>query len=124
MSDQGLPFIGHAQGARRVHAVRPAGLEAWLAGLPAAQAAFLRGSLFTAKAQEVRLLPGPEGVEGAVLGLGQERGPHGFGALPFALPEGDWALAPGDYDMETAVLGVERLLPAPGSGFGGGANEG
>jgi leucyl aminopeptidase len=105
MSDQGLPFIGDAQGARIVHAVRPAGLEAWLAALPAAQAAFLRGSGFAAKAQEVRLLPGPEGVAGAVLGLGQERGPHGFGALPFALPEGDWALAPGDYDMETAVLG-------------------
>jgi leucyl aminopeptidase len=105
MSDQGLPFIGEAQHARLVHAIRPAGLEAWMAGLPAAQAAWLRGSEFRAKAHELRLLPGPDGVAGAVLGLGEARGPHAFGSLAFALPEGDWALAPGDFDVPSAVLG-------------------
>jgi leucyl aminopeptidase len=44
-------------------------------------------------------------VGGAVLGLGEEHGPFAFGSLAFALPEGEWTLAPGDYDVAGAVLG-------------------
>ncbi len=95
--------------ARPVHVVRPAGLEALLARLPPAQAGFLRATGFTAASGAVALLPelsGEGGVAGAVLGLGAERGPFPFGALPFGLPPGDWALAPGgDADASEAVLG-------------------
>ncbi len=49
-----------------LHAVDPLGLEGFLAGLPPAQAAFLRAGGFAAKAQEIRLLPGGEGIAGAV----------------------------------------------------------
>lgn len=80
-TDQTLPL----------HAVRPDGLDALLAGLPAASAAWLRATGFTAKAQELRLLPGEAGLAGAVLGLGADAAaaasPWAFGALPFALPE-------------------------------------
>jgi leucyl aminopeptidase len=48
-----------------LRAVAPAGLEALLAGLPTVQAAFLRASGFAAKAQELRLLPGGNGIAGA-----------------------------------------------------------
>jgi leucyl aminopeptidase len=100
-----LPFVTDAAGARPLHAVRPGGLEAWLATLPPAQAAFLRASGFGARAQDLRLLPGDAGLAGAVLGLGEDRSPFAFGGLAMALPEGDWALAPGDFARPSAVLG-------------------
>ncbi|MCC6719263.1 MAG: leucyl aminopeptidase family protein [Acetobacteraceae bacterium] len=105
MSAQELPFVGESQQARLVHVVRPAGLDAWLAGLPAAQAHYLRDTGFAAKAQELRLIPGAAGIAAAVLGAGDDRSPFAFGALPLGLPEGDWKLADGDYDFATAVLG-------------------
>jgi len=105
MPDQQLPFVDASPQAKSVHAVRPAGLDAWLAGLPAAQAAYLRGSGFMAKAQELRLIPGPDGVQAAVLGLGADRSPFAFGSLAQGLPEGDWKLEIGDFDVGVAQLG-------------------
>jgi hypothetical protein len=43
-------------GIRPIHAVRPDGLEAWLATLPPSQAGFLRDSGFTAKSGQIALL--------------------------------------------------------------------
>ncbi len=105
MSGKVSPFVEFSQQSSMLHALRPTGLDAFLAGLPEPQAAFLRGSGFTAKPQELRLLPGPNGVAGAVLGLGDDRSPWAFGSLAFALPEGDWRIAEGDYDFPAAVLG-------------------
>lgn len=105
MPGQQLPFVEASSQAKSVYAVRPAELDGWLAGLPAAQSAFLRGSGFTAKAQELRLIPGPDGVQAAVLGLGADRSPFAFGSLALGLPEGDWKLVAGDYDAEAAQLG-------------------
>ena len=86
-----------------VHALRPAGLDAFLASSP--HAAFLRAGGFTAAAGELRLLPGGDGIEGAVFGLGTNRDPHLFGALPAALPQGVWHLRPGDFAPADATLG-------------------
>jgi leucyl aminopeptidase len=91
-----------------VHAVMIGGLDAFLAQLPPPQAAFLRQSGFAAKAGAVALLPGDEGVTGAVFGVGDpgDPGPEIFGALPAALPPGTvWRLATGFADAERAVLG-------------------
>ncbi len=89
-----------------VHAWRPEGLEAGLAGLDPAQAAFLRTGGFTAAAGELMLIPGPGGVAGAALGLGADRSPYTHGHLGMALPEGAaFRLEPGDFDMDGAVLG-------------------
>jgi leucyl aminopeptidase len=101
-------LITAPQGAPRpLHAMRPEGLEAWLAGLPRAQAGFLRESLFTAKPGQIALLPGDEGVAGAVIGLGTEpAGPHVFGALPGGLPAGSlWRSGDGIEDEAALVLG-------------------
>ena len=105
MPDQQLPFESEASNTRPLHAVRPAGLDAFLAGLEPFHAAFLRDSGFKALGQEIRLLPGPAGVAVAVVGLGDERGPYAFGGLAFALPEGVWRLLPGDFDLLQAALG-------------------
>src|SRR5580692_4615475 len=83
-----------ASAALQVYALRPATLPAFLDGVSCHTADFLRASGFAAKAGTVSLLPGSDGVAGAVLGLGEDAGPNPFGALPFALPEGTvWRLA-------------------------------
>jgi leucyl aminopeptidase len=88
------------------HAVRPEGLAAWLAGLPDAQAGFLRASGFSGKAGQVCLLPGDAGVSGAVFGLGSESGPHVYGALPTALPAGTvWRIGDGVSNRAECVFG-------------------
>ena len=91
--------------ARLIHVVRPAALAVALAELPPAQVAFVEGSGFAARSGELVLLPGPDGVVAALFGIGAEGGPHVFGSLPFALPEGSWSFAPGAFDADDAVLG-------------------
>ena len=85
---------GQDEACLPVYAVRPSGLNAFLATLPDAAAAFLRASGFAASAGAVVLIPGADGVAGAVLGLGEGDDPLMFGALPMALPAGTaWRLA-------------------------------
>jgi leucyl aminopeptidase len=118
--------------------VAPDGLQALLASLPAAQASFLRASGFAARAQELRLLPGDDGIAGAVLGLGADpdeaASPWAFGGAPFALPEGTIWRIEGAPDPAAATLGwalgayrfaalkskpgraPARLVPPPGTG--------
>ncbi len=92
--------------ARKLHAVTEAGRDAFLSGLPAAQAGFLKESGFTAASGEVFLLPGPDGAEAAVLGLGATATPWPFGAAATKLPvDSAWSLVPGEYRHEDAVLG-------------------
>lgn len=99
-------LTARAPGALPLHALRPDGLAAFLEGLPGAAASFLRAAGFAAKAGECMLLPGPDGLAGAVVGLGTEDGPWPFGALSRSLPAGSaWRLAPGPQDGATAVLG-------------------
>ena len=107
VTDQALDCLAPPNtAALPLHSIRPAGLAAALAALPQAQAAFLRAQNFRAQAQELVLLPGPDGLAGAILGLGDDRAPTAFGGLPFRLPEGSvWRLIPGDFDAETAILG-------------------
>jgi leucyl aminopeptidase len=89
-----------------LHTVRPPLLDTFLAGLPDNQRAWLRATGFAAKTGELRLLPGADGLCGAVLGLGDDRSPHVFGALPAQLPEASiWRLASGDHDIAAATLG-------------------
>ncbi len=99
-------LVKEAADALPIHAVRPEGLSDLLAGLPAAQGHYLKATGFAAKAQELVLLPGPDGLAGAVLGLGADRSPWAFGGLATRLPEGTtWALVSGDYDPAAATLG-------------------
>jgi leucyl aminopeptidase len=92
--------------SRPIYGVRPDGVDAFMAALPAPQAAFLRAQTFTGAAGAPVLLPGPDGIAAAVLGLGADRSPFAFGGLAASLPaESVWHLAPGDFDGESAALG-------------------
>ncbi len=106
MPDAELPCVWSEPSARPLHVVRPAGLESFLASLPTADAAFLRGCDFAGRPGELVLLQDADGIAGAVFGLGDDRSPFPFGDLPSRLPGSvAWQLAPGDYDADLAVLG-------------------
>ena len=99
-------IVDRADNVRLLRPVRPDGVAALLQALPPAQAAFLRDQGFKAAAGDLHMLPGPDGIDGAVLGLGEDCTPHAFGGLALRLPEGSaWRLDPGDYDPQAAVLG-------------------
>ncbi len=104
-----------------LYAVRPAGLAALLAHLPPPQAAFLTAQDFAAQPGVLRSLPGPDGLAGAVLGLGSDPSPFAFGSLAKALAPGTaWQIEPGDFDQDDAALGFllgayayDRLKTSP-----------
>jgi leucyl aminopeptidase len=102
-------LVPPAEPALPLQAVAPSGLPALLESLPPVAAGFLRASGFTGRAQEWRLLPGAEGLAGAVLGLGEEAtaasSPWAFGAMPFALPEDTTWRIEGAPDPVAASLG-------------------
>jgi leucyl aminopeptidase len=107
MLDQTLDCLVYtADGSRPIYPVRPDGLSVLHDRLEPPQAAFLRQSDFQAKAGEMRLLPGSDGIAAAVLGLGADPSPFVFGGLALQLPEaGAWRLEAGDYDPRAATLG-------------------
>lgn len=97
---------GAEAAALPIRSVRPDALDGALAALPPMQAAFARASGFAALLGQLTLLPGQDGLDGALLGLGEDRTPFAHGGLPTALPRGAVArLVPGDFDMDGAVLG-------------------
>ena len=102
--DLDLPRPAGGRGPSRPCPASRLSLAAFLAASPACQA-FLRPAGFTAAAAEIRLLPGGDGVAGAVFGLGDGTDPHLFGALPFGLPPVCWRIEPGDFPTEDATLG-------------------
>ena len=74
--------------------------------VPTEHRGFLTASGFTGAAQQIALLPGADGLAGAVLGLGSgPPSPASFGGLAHALPEGSlWHMADGA-QAKDAVLG-------------------
>lgn len=107
MLDQTIDcIVASPAGARPVHVVRPDGLAIFLDTLPSNQSGYLRDTMFGGTAGELRFLPGPDGVAGAVLGIGNDSSPFAFGNLSMQLPKScPWRLEPGDYDQAAAVLG-------------------
>ena len=90
-----------------LYCAAPADLAPLLTRLPTAAAAFVQAAGFTARSQELLLLPGGDGMSGAVLGLGDlPATPASFGALPYALPAGThWRFAGNPAQQEVAALG-------------------
>ena len=89
-----------------LHALSAAQLPMFLAALPDASASFLRASGFAAKPGDFALIPGADGLNGAVIGIGKEALPWDFGGAPWALPAGSrWHLVADEVDPAHAVLG-------------------
>jgi leucyl aminopeptidase len=89
-----------------LYAVSATELPKLLASFAEPAAAFLQASGFAAKPGDIALIPGGDGLAGAVLGIGPDASPWDFGAAPWALPEGSlWHLAGNIADPSPAVLG-------------------
>ena len=81
-----------------------AGYPAWRDAQPAAVAAWLRAQPFDAAPGSAVLLPGTDGIAGAVLGLGDRLDPYSYAHAPLALPEGAWTPQGGLADDQRTAL--------------------
>lgn len=90
-----------------VYPLRPVDLPVFLETADHTTVRYLRDQQFDGTAQSLLLLPGTRGLIGAVLGLGDDRSPTAFGDLARKLPPHiRWSLQSGDYDLESAWLGI------------------
>jgi leucyl aminopeptidase len=97
-------FTDTADHALPLHAVTTSGFDAWSARQSAPLQAWLKAQGFTAAAGTVALLPGSDGLAGAVLGISEYNDPFAYAHAPYALPAGDWYIAdPLDTDATTAL---------------------
>ncbi|WP_447731008.1 leucyl aminopeptidase family protein [Pseudoxanthomonas suwonensis] len=74
-----------------LHLLDRAGFAAWRDAQPAGVAAWLKAQAFDAAPGSAVLLPGSDGIAGAVLGIGDRLDPYAYAHGPQALPEGAWA---------------------------------
>ncbi len=75
-------------------------LAEWRGRQPRDLGQWMDAHRFEASAGSVLVLPGTEGIAGAVVGIGDPRDPYSYAHAPFALPGGDW-VAEGMLDDET-----------------------
>jgi leucyl aminopeptidase len=87
-----------------LHAATAATFAAWSAQQTPAVQAWLQAQGFTAAAGTHALLPGSDGLAGAVLGVADLRDPFAWAHAPYALPAGDWRLVDDLDDDARAAL--------------------
>ncbi|MGJ4803666.1 leucyl aminopeptidase family protein [Luteimonas sp. SDU82] len=97
-------FASDAASARPLHVLDVAAYPAWLDAQPPAVRAWLQGQQFKAGAGTQALLPGEDGIAGAVLGIGDPLDAYSYAHGPMTLPEGDWAPAGALPDAHAAAL--------------------
>ena len=104
-------FADDGHPSRPLHIIASADLAGWLAGQSAALRAWVQGAGFTAGLGEVVLLPGGDGVAGALFGFGtpeaRARGRFPLARAVAALPDGAWHLVADltAADRDEAALG-------------------
>ncbi|TDK24398.1 leucyl aminopeptidase family protein [Luteimonas aestuarii] len=86
-------FCAASDNALPVHFVSTADLPAWRAQQPTSTQAWLEAQAFTASAGSAVLLPGDDGIGGAVVGIGDPLDAYAYAHAPSALPVGDWRVA-------------------------------
>ena len=89
-----LPGLAPADAtALPLHATTAATFADWCAAQSPARQAWLQAQGFTGAAGTLALLPGDDGLAGAVLGVADLHDPFAWAHAPFALPAGDWRMA-------------------------------
>ena len=87
-------FTADATTALPLHVLDRDQYAGWKARQPAALQAWLDAQGFTAGGHSVALLPGGNGLAGAVIGVGDRADAYAYAHAPHALPEGSvWQLA-------------------------------
>jgi len=98
-------FTSDSASALPLHVLDAAGFAAWNAQQPAAVQSWLKSQQFAAAPGSVALLPGEDGLAGAVLGVGDRADAYAYAHAPFALPAGSsWRLANALDAADTANL--------------------
>ncbi|WP_141454156.1 leucyl aminopeptidase family protein [Pseudoxanthomonas sp. z9] len=98
--------------ARPLHVVERGGWESWRDAQPAAVRAWLEAQNYTAAPGTLALLPGDDGLAGAIIGVGDPLDPYSYAHAPFALPAGDWRIV---HDLDAGARAALQL----GWGLGG-----
>ncbi len=88
-----LAYTDSSATARPLHVLDRAQLAAWRATQSPAINAWIDAQNFAAAPGSLLLLPGEEGLAGAVIGIGDALDAYSYGHAPFGLPTGDWQLA-------------------------------
>lgn len=86
-------YTDDAAHARPLHVVERAHWERWLQAQPANVRAWLESQQLNGSAGSLALLPGDDGLAGAVIGIGDPLDPHSYAHAPYCLPPGRWQLA-------------------------------
>lgn len=84
--------IDSSDHARPLHCVQRAALAHWREAQPAGVGAWLDAQAFDAGSGSLVLLPGDDGVAGAVIGVADPQDPFAYAHAPQALPPGDWRI--------------------------------
>ncbi|MBB3345394.1 leucyl aminopeptidase family protein [Luteimonas sp. RC10] len=83
-------FAADARDARPLHIVSRKHYAAWRDSQPAAIGHWLDAQAFDGAAGALTLLPGDDGLAGAVIGIGDAHDPDSYAHAVYGLPEGDW----------------------------------
>ena len=86
-------FVSAADDALPLYCVERTGFDAWRQAQLPALGSWVDAQTFTAASGSLLLLPGENGIAGAVLGIGDRNDPFSYAHAPFALPPGHWKLA-------------------------------
>ena len=106
--------------ATAIETLAPQQLPAWLERRDATTRAWVAAAGFRAAANETVRIPDADGGPGTVLaGLGEHAALDSLGALPMALPEGDYRLAGADGESENGLDRETAARLALGWGLGG-----
>lgn len=100
-----IGFTSNPAQALPLHVVDRSGFAAWRDAQPEATRAWLAAQAFDGAAHSIALLPGAEGLAGAVLGVGDRADAYSYAHAPHALPAGSrWSLATALPEAEQALL--------------------
>lgn len=88
------PGFSH-EGSRALplYCVQRTGFDDWRKAQTPGIGQWIDAQTFDAASGSLLLLPGDDGIAGAVLGIGDPLDPLAYAHAPYALPPGDWALA-------------------------------
>ena len=84
-------ILTHSDSARPLWCLTADAFPAWLAKQSADVARWIEAQSYTASAGSVLLLPGTDGIAGAILGIGDPLDAYSYAHGPLALPAADWA---------------------------------
>ena len=105
-------IVTHSNHARPLWCLTADAFPAWLAKQPADVARWIEAQAYAANAGSTLLLPGSDGIAGAVLGIGDPLDAYSYAHGPLALPVAEWSPQDMADDAQRAALQLGWSLGA------------